>query len=58
MGGASDEPRPGFDHWVSFRGQGEYVSPNPNYTLNVNGARVKQRGYITDELTDYAVDGG
>ncbi|MGH9661594.1 MAG: sulfatase-like hydrolase/transferase, partial [Bryobacteraceae bacterium] len=27
MGGASDEPRPGFDHWVSFRGQGEYRNP-------------------------------
>jgi N-acetylglucosamine-6-sulfatase len=56
MGGASDEPRPGFDHWVSFRGQGHYLPPNPNYTLNVNGQRVKQEGYITDELTDYAVD--
>lgn len=56
MGGATDEPRPGFDHWVSFRGQGNYLPPNPNYTLNVNGERVKQKGYITDELTDYAVD--
>jgi N-acetylglucosamine-6-sulfatase len=56
MGGHSDEPRPGFDHWVSFRGQGNYNSPNSKYTLNVNGERVPQRGYITDELTDYAVD--
>lgn len=56
MGGATDEPRDGFDHWVSFRGQGHYLPPNPNYTLNVNGKRVKQKGYITDELTDYAVD--
>ena len=56
MGGESDEPRPGFDHWISFRGQGNYLPPNPNYTLNVNGARVKQKGYITDELTDYALD--
>lgn len=56
MGGASDEPRPGFDHWVSFRGQGHYLPPNPNYTLNVDGKRVKQKGYITDELTDYAVE--
>ena len=56
MGGESDEPRPGFDHWVSFRGQGNYLPPNPNYTLNVDGKRVKQKGYITDELTDYAVD--
>lgn len=56
MGGDSDEPRPGFDHWVSFRGQGHYLPPNPNYTLNVDGKRVKQQGYITDELTGYAVD--
>lgn len=56
MGGASDEPRPGFDRWVSFRGQGNYLPPGPNYTLNVDGKRVKQKGYITDELTDYAVD--
>ncbi|MCP5524249.1 MAG: sulfatase [Verrucomicrobiales bacterium] len=56
MGGASDDPQPGFDHWVSFRGQGNYLPPGPNYTLNVDGKRVKQKGYITDELTDYAVD--
>ena len=56
MGGDSDEARPGFDHWISFRGQGNYLPPNPNYTLNVNGQRVKQKGYITDELTDYAVE--
>ena len=56
MGGASDEPRPGFDHWVSFRGQGNYLPPTPDYTLNVDGRRVKQKGYISDELTDYAID--
>lgn len=56
MGADTDEPRPGFDHWVSFRGQGSYLPPNPNYTLNVDGRRVKQKGYITDELTDYAID--
>jgi N-acetylglucosamine-6-sulfatase len=32
------------------------LSPGPRYTLNVNGERVPQRGYITDELTDYAVE--
>ena len=56
MGGAHDDPRPGFDHWISFRGQGNYLPPGPKYTLNVNGDRVKQKGYITDELTDYAVE--
>jgi N-acetylglucosamine-6-sulfatase len=56
MGGAHDDPRPGFDHWISFRGQGNYLPPSPRYTLNVNGERVPQKGYITDELTDYAVE--
>jgi N-acetylglucosamine-6-sulfatase len=56
MGGASDAPRPGFDHWVSFRGQGHYYPPGPRWTLNVNGESVPQKGYITDELTDYALD--
>ncbi|TWT79231.1 Arylsulfatase [Planctomycetes bacterium CA13] len=56
MGGHHDDPRPGFDHWISFRGQGVYLPPRPSYTLNVNGKRVKQNGYITDELTDYAID--
>ena len=56
MGGHHDNPRPGFDYWVSFKGQGHYLAPGPNYTLNVNGKRVKQKGYITTELTDYAID--
>ena len=54
MGGESDAPQPGFDRWVSFRGQGTYL-PSKN-GLNVDGKPVPQRGYITDELTDYAVD--
>jgi len=56
MGGEGDQPQPGFDRWVSFRGQGEYLPPTPDYTLNVDGRRVPQRGYITDELTDHAID--
>ena len=58
MGGLSDEPRPGFDHWVSFAGQGMYrlVDSFGNVALfNINGERVPQTGYITDELTDYAI---
>ncbi len=54
MGGQSDAPRPGFDHWVSFRGQGSYLPTRAG--LNVDGKHVPQKGYITDELTDYAVD--
>lgn len=54
MGGESDDPRPGFDRWVSFRGQGSY-NPVPS-GLNVDGKRVPQQGYITDEMTDYCLD--
>jgi len=54
MGSHDDAPRPGFDHWVSFQGQGQYL-PTGN-TLNVDGKDVLQKGYITTELTDYAVD--
>lgn len=54
MGGAFDDPQRGFDHWVSFKGQGTYL-PNAN-GLNVDGKHVPQKGYITDELTDYAID--
>ncbi|MDX2042565.1 MAG: sulfatase [Acidobacteriota bacterium] len=54
MGGEKDDPQRGFDHWVSFKGQGTYL-PSRN-GLNVNGKHVPQKGYITDELTDYALD--
>lgn len=50
MGGDSDEPRPGFDRWVSFQGQGEYNNP----TFNVDGQRGKRQGYVTDMLTEEA----
>ncbi|GAB5402744.1 MAG: sulfatase [Aureliella sp.] len=56
MGAASDAPRPGFDFWVSFKGQGQYYPPNDKYTINDNGKRVKQDGYITSVLTRRAVD--
>jgi N-acetylglucosamine-6-sulfatase len=54
MGGESDAPQPGFDEWVSFRGQGSYLPTK--HGLNVNGKRLPQKGYITDEVTDYALD--
>ena len=53
MGPEGDDPQPGFDHWVSFKGQGSYL-PIPD-GLNVDGKHVPQNGYITDELTDYAM---
>ncbi len=52
MGGSSDAPRPGFDHWVSFRGQGTYAPDRQH--LNINGNLVARQKYMTDELTDYA----
>lgn len=58
MGHDSDEPRRGWNHWVSFTGQGNYLPDLPGgrkSLLNVNGQRVPQTGYITDELTDYAL---
>lgn len=56
MGHANDDPRPGFDYWFSFKGQGQYYPPGPNYTINENGKRVKQEGYITTLLTRKAVE--
>jgi N-acetylglucosamine-6-sulfatase len=50
--GVDDTPRPGFDHWVSVRGQGRYLDPE----FNVDGRRVARRGYFTDILGEYALD--
>lgn len=50
--GNDDSPRPGFDHWISFPGQGESIDP----PLNVNGKPEKARGYVTDVLTERAVE--
>lgn len=50
--GNDDSPRPGFDRWVSFRGQGQYVDP----VLNEDGRVSKISGYMTDLLTDRAVE--
>jgi arylsulfatase A-like enzyme len=47
----SDQPRPGFDHWISFRGQGTYTNP----VLNINGERRQVQGYTTDILTESAL---
>lgn len=52
MGHDNDEARPGFDHWVSFKGQGTYFDPE----LNINGKRQSFKGYNADILTDRALD--
>jgi N-acetylglucosamine-6-sulfatase len=56
MGRANDGPRPGFDYWLSFKGQGQYYPPNDKYTINDNGKRVPQDGYITTLLTRRAIE--
>ena len=50
--GNDDSPRPGFDRWVSFKGQGVYNDP----VLNVDGKHEQKQGYVTDIISDYAVD--
>jgi arylsulfatase A-like enzyme len=52
MGHTSDAPRRGFDHWVSYRGQGSYYDP----TLNVDGVKAELKGYTADIVTDYALE--
>ena len=54
MGGSSAASRPGFDHWVSFAGQGTYAPGK--HKLNVNDTLVPRQKYMTDELTDYTVE--
>lgn len=51
MGHDNDEPRPGFDHWVSFKGQGSYFDPE----LNINGKRKQFKGYNADVLSSQAL---
>ena len=53
MGNTDDQPQPGFDYWLSFRGQGVYENPS----FNINGKQIKQPegSYTTDLLTDYAI---
>ncbi|MEJ7779754.1 MAG: sulfatase [Daejeonella sp.] len=54
MGGGGGEPRPGFNRWVSFAGQGVYYNPK----LNIDGKLVayNDSAYITDILTDLTLD--
>lgn len=50
--GNDDMPRPGFDRWVSFKGQGMYN----DCPLNIDGKPQKVPGYITDILNSNAVE--
>lgn len=48
--GGGDDIQPGFDHWFSFPGQGEYFNPS----VNRNGERLRLNGYMADILTEEA----
>ncbi|MGQ0766593.1 MAG: sulfatase-like hydrolase/transferase [Gemmatimonadota bacterium] len=50
--GNDDTRRPGWSRWVAMKGQGEAVDPG----LNIDGERRVVSGYVTDVLTDFAVD--
>ena len=50
--GFDDSRRPGFDHWVSFKGQGAYLDP----VVNVDGRQLQLDGYMTDWLNRRALD--
>jgi arylsulfatase A-like enzyme len=50
--GNDDSPRPGFDRWVSFKGQGIYK----DCPLNIDGEHKSVPGYITDILNSNAVE--
>lgn len=54
MGEHNNHPRPGFDYWASFKGQGHYW----NSVFNVNGheERPEDSLYVTDAITNYAMD--
>ena len=49
--GNDDSRRPGFDYWVSLKGQGEAIDPS----LNINGERQVVKGYVTDILTMHSL---
>ena len=52
MGEGNDKPRPGFDWFVSHKGQGKYFDTE----WNVNGFRHETpKGYYTTVVTDYCL---
>jgi arylsulfatase A-like enzyme len=52
MGEGDDSRRPGFDYWVTHKGQGKYYDTR----FNVDGVRQTVAGYYTDRVTDMALD--
>lgn len=52
MGFLNAAPKPGFDRWVSFIGQGKYLDP----FINVDGERMQVKGHMTEILTKYTLE--
>ena len=53
MGEGNDAPRPGFDYFVTHKGQGKYFGTE----FNMNGERREVKsGYYTTAVTDIALD--
>ena len=52
MGEQNDAQRPGFDYWMSHKGQGNYFDNE----FNINGRREVIKGYYTHVVTEHAVD--
>ena len=50
--GLDDSRRPGFDSWISFKGQGIYIDG----VVNDNGTRRQVRGNMTDYLNQRALE--
>lgn len=50
--GNDDSARPGYDRWVSMKGQGTSFDP----LLNVDGEQVEHSGHTTDVLNKYAAE--
>ncbi|HUE72891.1 MAG TPA: sulfatase [Pirellulaceae bacterium] len=52
MGEENDEKRPGFDYFVTHKGQGKYFDTE----FNIDGERQVVPGYYTHVVTDMAID--
>ncbi|WP_114784498.1 sulfatase family protein [Botryobacter ruber] len=53
MGEGNDSPRPGFDYFVTHKGQGKYF--DTEFNMNGEGAKVV-KGYYTTVVTDMATE--
>jgi len=52
MGEDDDRKRPGFDFWMSHKGQGNYFDNE----FNIDGTRTVLKGYYTTVVTTAAID--